>query len=580
MNKNVIVIEDSKQNINNTNNSVPSRNSIDTSDDNANDNTSNDNDDNIVSLCDEVCIVTTGNVDSGKSTLIGALVTNELDDGNGKLRLEIAKHQHERVSGKTSDISVRTIQKYPGKETILVDLCGHKKYLGTTIFGLTGYFPDYGMLIISANRGMQEMTREHMNLLISLNIPFAVIITREDIAPLRIYNKTLSDVREELKNKKKVMIVNYCQKIMLKAKASEIETCIKEKFSDDNSTQECLINAFRNYYEGHLVLTDKKDITVENRGHLENLFSIFITDYQNICMGKVLRLAGNMKANPFLVPVITVSNKTGYCLDLAKELVHNLKSRKDHWDPIENTVFYIDSCYEKAGVGIIVSGVLRGTEVKEGQVVYLGPYGTKFIKIKIWSIHNNNKEIVKSLGNARRGCFAIRVLEKKLDFKRKDIRKGMVVVADINSLNNLCYEFDADINILHHSTTIKTGFSPSLQLTNSKQAARIVILNKDKLVIGTPPVKNSANNDNDESILYLRTGDNAKVKFRFLYKPEFVKNGDEFVFKEETTRGRGKVTNILSLSDDKKGAIGTKRNSNKQYKTSVKKGEIGTKHSS
>ena len=87
---------------------------------------------------DEVCIVTTGNVDSGKSTLIGTLVTNELDDGNGKLRILIAKHQHEIKSGKTSDISVRTIHKYARKEVVLVDLCGHKKYLGTTIFGLTG----------------------------------------------------------------------------------------------------------------------------------------------------------------------------------------------------------------------------------------------------------------------------------------------------------------------------------------------------------------------------------------------------------------------------------------------------------
>ena len=518
--------------------------------------------------------MTTGNVDSGKSTLIGALVTNELDDGNGKLRLEIAKHNHERVSGKTSDISVRTIQKYDNRETILVDLCGHKKYLGTTIFGLTGYFPDYGMLIISANRGMQQMTHEHMNLLLCLNIPFAIIITREDIAPLRIYGKTLTDIRETLKTKKKVMFVNSCQKYMLKTKADEIELFIKKKFENDASTQECLINAFRDYYDGHLVLTDRKQITLENRAHLEQIFSTFATEYQSTCMDKVMRLSSNMKANPFLVPVITVSNKTGYCLDLAKELVHNLKSRKDHWNPTENTVFYIDSSFEKLGIGIIVSGVLRGMTVEEGQTMYLGPYGTKFIKIKIWSIHNNKKEIIKSLGNAKRGCFAIRVLEKKIDFKRRDIRKGMVVVANLNSLDNLCYEFDADINILHHSTTIKTGFSPSLQLTNSKQAARIVILKKDKELQSS---SNDDNNGDNNTILYLRTGDEAKVKFRFLYKPEFVKIGDEFVFKEETTRGRGKVTNILPLSNDKKGAIGTKRSSNKQFKSSVRKGTLNIK---
>ena len=36
----------------------------------------------------------------------------------------------------------------------LIDLCGHTKYLKTTIFGLTGYSPDFAMLVVSANSGM------------------------------------------------------------------------------------------------------------------------------------------------------------------------------------------------------------------------------------------------------------------------------------------------------------------------------------------------------------------------------------------------------------------------------------------
>ncbi len=36
----------------------------------------------------------------------------------------------------------------------LIDLCGHHKYLKTTIFGLTGYSPDFAMLVISANTGI------------------------------------------------------------------------------------------------------------------------------------------------------------------------------------------------------------------------------------------------------------------------------------------------------------------------------------------------------------------------------------------------------------------------------------------
>lgn len=42
------------------------------------------------------------------------------------------------------------------------DLCGHEKYLKTTIFGLVGQCPDYTMIIVNANAGFQRMSREHL----------------------------------------------------------------------------------------------------------------------------------------------------------------------------------------------------------------------------------------------------------------------------------------------------------------------------------------------------------------------------------------------------------------------------------
>jgi elongation factor 1-alpha len=52
-------------------------------------------------------VAVVGNVDAGKSTLIGCLVTSSLDDGRGVARSKIVKHRHELVTGKTS-----TIQTY------------------------------------------------------------------------------------------------------------------------------------------------------------------------------------------------------------------------------------------------------------------------------------------------------------------------------------------------------------------------------------------------------------------------------------------------------------------------------------
>lgn len=46
-----------------------------------------------------------GNVDAGKSTLLGVLTQGELDNGRGQARLNLFRHLHEIQSGRTSSIS-------------------------------------------------------------------------------------------------------------------------------------------------------------------------------------------------------------------------------------------------------------------------------------------------------------------------------------------------------------------------------------------------------------------------------------------------------------------------------------------
>lgn len=54
-------------------------------------------------------VAVVGNVDSGKSTLIGSLVSSSLDDGRGMARSTIMKHEHELKSGRTSTIGVNVL---------------------------------------------------------------------------------------------------------------------------------------------------------------------------------------------------------------------------------------------------------------------------------------------------------------------------------------------------------------------------------------------------------------------------------------------------------------------------------------
>ena len=58
---------------------------------------------------DEVRICTVGNVDAGKSTLLGLLTQGLQDDGRGRARSTVFRRRHEMESGRTSCIAASTL---------------------------------------------------------------------------------------------------------------------------------------------------------------------------------------------------------------------------------------------------------------------------------------------------------------------------------------------------------------------------------------------------------------------------------------------------------------------------------------
>jgi GTPase len=54
----------------------------------------------------EYCkIAVVGNVDSGKSTLVGVLTKGDMDDGRGSARMKVFNFDHEKKNGRTSSIA-------------------------------------------------------------------------------------------------------------------------------------------------------------------------------------------------------------------------------------------------------------------------------------------------------------------------------------------------------------------------------------------------------------------------------------------------------------------------------------------
>tara|TARA_A100000164_G_C21845581_1_gene742318 strand:- start:97 stop:1314 length:1218 start_codon:yes stop_codon:yes gene_type:complete len=401
-----------------------------------------------------VCITIAGSVDSGKSTLVGTLYTNKLDDGNGLIRDKVCKHKHEYKSGRTSDISVRVL-KQENKIIELVDLCGHFKYLKTTLFGITGYFPDYSIITIAANRGILPMTKEHLGILLYLKIPIIIIITKIDITPTNIFNETLLNINKIINRsvfKKK--IINF----------------------DVNKTKD------------------------------------------------ILKYSTIINMNSKYIPIITISNKTGYNLDITKKFILSLEPRIK-WEKIkEGSVFYIESKFTPPGVGLILYGILNGKKINVGDKIFIGPKNKDYIKATIWSMHDCNRNSIKYMEHGQRGCIALRINKKNILLK-KNIRKGMVIISDLYLTKNTCFEFEANINILKHSTTITNNYTPVIHCGIVKQAAKIELINDKK----------------------IRTGDYACVKFKFLRNPEFLIENSTFFFREGKTRGVGIIKKIYSI---------------------------------
>lgn len=414
------------------------------------------------------------------SSFIGVMKTGKLDDGNGSARSFVAKHKHEHESGKTSDISIQHIELNKDKDLTMVDLCGHEKYLKTTLFGITGYFPDYGIVIVAANRGVLPMTKEHIRILVCLRIPFIIIITRADLIENNHdqYEKTKQSIENLLKPKKQSQ-----------SRAIFINTDTDLKLSPDK-------------------LNVKEEAAIK----------------------EVIDISNKIKSNHNIIPVITVSNKTGYYINTIRSMLGALNPR-NIWRgvPIQTgSIFYIDNKFTPPGVGLVVSGVLKGESIKVGDNMLIGPYGKEFISVRVWSLHDNEEHSITELTDKRRGCLALRVLDKKTSFTKESIRKGCVVISNNGPINNICYQLTANIQVLNHSTTISKKYSPVIHCGTVRQTAKIVLAENQ----------------------VLKMGDKASVIFRFVDHPEFVEEGTTFFFREGTTRGVGKVTGILSIKDD------------------------------
>ncbi|XP_061129240.1 GTP-binding protein 2b isoform X2 [Syngnathus typhle] len=358
-----------------------------------------------------------GNVDSGKSTLLGVLTQGELDNGRGRARLNLFRHLHEIQTGRTSSISfeilgfdsrgqvvnysdsrsAEEICESSSKMITFIDLAGHHKYLKTTVFGLTSYCPDFAMLVVSANTGIAGTTREHLGLAMALKVPIFIVVSKVDVCSRGGVERTLRQLERLLKQP-------GCNKVPLVVRTADDAVAAAQQFAPA------------------------------------------------ACV----------------TPIFTLSSVSGKGLELLKvflNILPPLSNSKQQEELMQQlTEFQVDEIYSVPDVGTVVGGTLYSGVCREGERLAVGPTDEGgFLRVKVLSIQRN-RSTCRLLRAGQAATLALGNLDRTL------LRKGMVMVSP-KMKPTICRHFEAAVVLLFHAGTFRRGSQVTAHVGNVRQTA-------------------------------------------------------------------------------------------------------------
>ena len=324
----------------------------------------------------EINVAVAGSVNMGKSSLVSVLTHGNLDDGRGSARIAACNFKHEMVSGRTSSIghhimgfdksggvvnyngigskmSWPEIVRGSSKIINILDLCGHEKYLKTTIRGLTSGNPDCCIILVAANKGVRNldkkkvtnMTREHIFLCISLDIPFIICVTKVDLVQDQgirdIYNQTMDDIKAIIKSPG---------------------------------------------IRRHVVKINNKDDMV---------------------------VAAKQLYTKSIVPIFSVSNVSGEGLPLLKEFFNILQNKPQTSDTTTDVKMRIDGIWSVPGTGTVVGGQLISGEISVNNKLFLGPVNNEYVPLTVRSIHRKRIP-VQHVEAGTYVCLGLKKIDRKI----------------------------------------------------------------------------------------------------------------------------------------------------------------------
>ena len=248
---------------------------------------------------------------------------------------------------------------------------------------------------------------------------------------------------------------------------------------------------------------------------------------------ELIEKASNLINSERICPIFRVSSVTNFGIPQLTRFLYKLKSRSCFNKNLGNkdaaVEFDIHDKFTVTGVGLVVSGLLKSGTVRENTQLLLGPNKTnEYKQVQVKSIHFN-RVAVDEVYAGQFCCLALKAVKKKDEIDRHDLRKGIVIV-DPSLVPKPCWGFEAEIAVLHHSSTIRAGYEAVMHCGVIRQSVRITKMDKE----------------------ILRTGDKGVLTFKFMFNSEYLKPNLSFLLREGRTKVLGYITKIFNETTEKK----------------------------
>ena len=413
----------------------------------------------------DVKIAVSGSVDAGKSSFIGTLISGKNDNGRGLSRLEVFNFKHEVNSGRTSSVaqhilgfnSMGNITNYckigkkswpdivkdSSKVISFFDLAGHAKYLKTTIVGMTANIPDICMIVVGGNMGVNIMTREHLFLCITLNIPFVFVITKIDICKERknILDDTINNINKLIKlpGIRRVPFKISNNEDVITASKTIHSLSIVPVFLVSNVTGEGIdyIKDFLNLTSKSPQNLQKMEDTVEL--HIENIFNV--QGVGTVVGGQLI--SGTIKVNDKLL----LGPNNGKYINIQVKSIH---CKRVLVQEISRKCYVCLSLKKNNNLNIKKGNVIISNN---GQQINVTEFSAN---IKIMKAHSTTIKIgyepVVHVNNTRQTAKIIKIINKQKINSDKDNN-----IEDIDNVLRTGDKAEVHFKFLRHSEYIKKG---------------------------------------------------------------------------------------------------------------------------